>query len=661
MPRTRPSPVPKSTYVAPDTETRMTLGDCHFTRLPLTVRPSEVLPADVHGAIMLDCETSGLHPDDGSRVSVVSVAWLTSDLELTPPHSVSGRENPLHARFRYTSAAFPFGQGAESLDFGKLEWDFLLEWLTHAGAGLVGHNIKFDTLQLAGQSINGYPGTDLTARVLRDTMTSQYEINSTGRLALKMIAAKLWGEDADAEQRALGPHLGTKSDPRYDLVPWEVMHPYAARDVELTAALFNHQEDTFDETTALGGWIGQEHAVNRAISRMELAGLPYPPETSLKAAETLSARIDAIAEDLPFKPTPRGSADYFYETLGIEPSDFTDSGAPSAASPVIKRLATQGIPHAAELAEHNALKSGLSKWYIPFAERAGADRRIRTSLRHTGGTKSGRLSASRINLQAVPKDYALADFPVPTPRQLIAQEVRENYPGWQLWDIDLMQAELRLAALDSGTDSMLEAFAEQRDLHSETAQQLFNASPEDPDWESKRHLAKTANFSLVFRAGPKTFHKMLLNKGTNLPYNEVRNIVYSWKDLYPNFGKAGEREQTLCDLNGYVTLLTGRRRFYLPGENTSSAFNQRIQGSLADMAKLWTIDTDRRLTHLPQAGLDAGIGRAGLLLTVHDSQVLLVPDDDADRIVSEVVQAAADIWNDLFPGVPGGADASRWA
>lgn len=661
MARTRPSPVPVSTYVAPQPETLMTLGDCHFTRLSLDAKPSVVLPHHVEGAIMLDCETSGLHPDDGSRVSVVSVAWLTPEMDSGTNHTPLARPRGTQARFRYTSAAFPFGQGPDCLDLGPHEWEHLTAWLTHAGAGVVGHNIKFDTLQLAGQTINGYPGVDLTRRVLRDTMISQYEITPTGRLALKIIATKLWDEDADAEQRALGPHLGTKADPRYDLIPWPVMHPYAARDVELTAALFNYQEDWFDESTALGGWVGQEHDVNAAIARMELAGVPYPPDTSLEAAKVLTERISTLADGLPFKPTPHGSAAYFYDTLKIKPTDFTETGRPSAAAPVIKRLATLDVPHAAELSEHNALKSGLSKWYIPFAERAGADRRIRSSIRHTGGTKSGRLSASRINLQAVPKDYALMDFPVPTPRQLIAQEVEQNYPGWQLWDIDLQQAELRLAAMDSDVKPMLTALSEKRDLHSETAKQLFKADPSHDDWDSLRHLAKTANFSLIFGAGPKTFHKMLLNKGTQITYTEVRDIVYGWRDLYPGFASSIEREQTQCDLNGYVTLLTGRRRFYLPGEDTRSAMNQKIQGSLADMAKLWTIDTDRRLSDYPKRGLDAGIGRAGLLLTVHDSQVLLLPDGEADQVVAEVVQSAADIWDRLFPGVPGGADASRWA
>lgn len=662
----------KSSVVFPEGTTLDVLGTCKFAQLPLGT-PVQVLPAPevVEGAVMVDCETSGLHPDDGARVSVVSVAFpAPSDCSevFEALRAVSGAPRYHGEPRRYISVAFPFGQGPDDDRHcaSKTEWNQLMNWLSTAGGGLVGHNIRFDLLQLAGRAIPGWRGRDFTERALYDTMVAQFEIEPRKRIALKEVAKRLWGEDQDAEQQALKPYLGRKSDPRYDLVPWDVMYPYARRDVELTAALFEDQQDFFDECTPAAGYVDMEMSVLRALVRMEMAGLPYDVDASLEAAHQLDRAITQLADELPFKPTPAGSRKYFYDPpeqggLGLVPTEFTATGAPSANAAVVRRLAAQDVPYADRLLEYNNLKSANSKWFYPFAQRAGSDRRIRTNFRHTGGTKSGRLSSTRINLQAVPKDYSL-HLPVSTPRQLVAQEVRNAYPGWQLWECDLMQAELRLAAMDAKCEPMLDAIRHGRDLHGETAEQLFGVTPDDDNWDLYRSIAKRGNFSLQFGSGPKTFQTMLRDQaGVDMPFAQVRQIVYDWRDLYPEFGFAIERNMAFCDIHGYVPLIGGRKRWYSDGEDTHSAFNQRIQGSLAYFAKLWTLDTDQRLRYLVDQGRRARIGRAGLILTVHDSQVLLLPEDSAAQVVQSVIDSARDLWAGLFPGVPGGADAERWA
>ena len=660
------------TLTLPEGTTLDRLGSCEFAQLPLGTEVSWLpAPEVVQGAVMVDCETSGLHPDDGARVSVVSAAFpapssYSAVFEGLPvvPGAPKYHEEPR----RYISVAFAFGQGPDEDRYcaTKTDWNRLMTWLQQAGSGLVGHNLRFDLQQLAGRAVPGWRGRDLVERAQYDTMVAQFELEPQKRLALKEIAKSLWGEDQDAEQQALKPYLGRKSDPRFDLVPWEVMYPYARRDVELTAALFEHQQDLFDENTMAGGFVDMEMGVLRALARMELAGLPYDPEASLEAAHQLDEEIARLATDLPFKPTPVGSRNYFFGPpeqggLGLEATERTATGAPSASAAVVKRLAAQEVPHAETLLEYNRLKSANSKWFYPFAQRAGADRRIRTSFRHTGGTKSGRFSASRINLQAVPKDYSL-HLPVATPRQLVAREVQQRYPGWQLWECDLMQAELRLAAMDADCEPMLDALREGRDAHGETATQLFGVEPGDEQWSFYRSIAKRANFSLIFGSGPQTFQTMLRDQaGVDLPFAQVRQIVYDWRDLYPQFGAAIERNMAFCETTGFVPLIGGRKRWYAPGEDKHSSFNQRIQGSLAFFAKLWTLDTDRRLRWLVDYGRQQGVGRAGLVLTVHDSQVLLLPEGQVEELIQSVTDSARELWADLFPAVPGGADAERWA
>ena len=460
-------------------------------------------PSSVIGPVMFDTETDGIHPDDGARVSVISLAFRVED-----------EDQPV-------SVAYPFGQGPDpeakffdklpddeewrgKHDLGQRAWRHLTRWLNSAGAGLVGHNIKFDILQMNGQAVPGYPGVDLTERVLFDTMVMAAEVWPRGPLALKKIATELWGLDADEEQRALAPYLGRKTDPRFDQVPWPVMFEYARRDAELTMMVFEQMATELYESTALGRFLPMEMDVNRALIRMEVAGLPYDPEMSRDFARAIDARMEEIQAQLPFNVKPNDIKKFFFSTepnpsapdptkpgLGLEPIETTPTGQPKMTAPIVDRMAAQGVPYTRELREYNRLKSANSKWYYPFADRAGADGRIRTSFRHTGGTKSGRFSASRINLQAVPKDYAL-QLPVPTPRQVVAAAVRDLPADWGLFDLDLEQAELRVAALYAGCEPMLEHIREGRDSHGETATQLFGVSPGDSDWDMYRSIAKRA-------------------------------------------------------------------------------------------------------------------------------------------------------------------------
>ena len=41
--------------------------------------------------------------------------------------------------------------------------------------------------------------------------------------------------------------------------------------------------------------------------------------------------------------------------------------------------------------------------------------------------------------------------------------------------------------------------------------------------------------------------------------------------------------------------------------------------------------------------------------------VLLLPNEEHESIVETICQSASDIWDEAFPGVPGGADWERWA
>ena len=445
--------------------------------VPAADLPSELPdPSTIEGLVAFDCETSALHPDppECGRVSVVSLAWYDPDLDAI------------------VAGAYPFGQGPEGdrADLGPAQWRTLCRWLAEAGGGLVGHNSKFDIVMMNAGTVGGLGGVDLNDRVAWDTMIAAREMWPQTSAALKSLAVLMFDEDADAEQQALAPYLGPKRDPRYDRVPWEVMRPYAVQDAVLTTRLLHKQWCLVEQGLEGTRYIGQEIEISKALTRMEFAGIPYDPEISRTQGETLQREIDRLSAELPFLPTLPKAKVYFFGSepradLGrgvVEcqcrvPYALTDKGQPSLDAESLDQMVRESVPYAAEYQTIQRYKSAVSKWYSPFADRCGADGRLRTQFRQVasgsgdvGGTKSGRFSAGRINLQAVPKDYAL-HLPVMTPRQVIGAAA-DALDGWSLWELDLAQAELRTAALDAGCTKMLDLIVAGEDTHGATATEL---------------------------------------------------------------------------------------------------------------------------------------------------------------------------------------------
>src|SRR5690625_7075201 len=95
----------------------------------------------------------------------------------------------------------------------------------------------------------------------------------------------------------------------------------------------------------------------------------------------------------------------------------------------------------------------------------GDDGRLRGNVRQNG-TVSGRFSISRVQLQSIPHDFRLDGFEVlegiPTPRGMIGAGVQ---PGYKLWELDLANAELRVAAMMAKCTRMLDLIHQGKDLH----------------------------------------------------------------------------------------------------------------------------------------------------------------------------------------------------
>ena len=602
------------------------------------------------------------------------------------------------------SGAWPFDQGTdgkpEDDGQGSLfdqdqnlpleEWVALREWLTLVGpvCGVVFHNAKFD-IEKMRVGVRRWPGVgiDLLSWLAWDTQNANSLLWPLEPTSLKPTCERLFGAETGDESRVVKSYLQKKKLPagRWDLMPWDIVGKYAEWDARMTLMLMLHQRYVIAEG---GGWWTKPDAwsalerrleTTGVLTRMEWRGLPYDEVGSRLAADEARSRADGLTDTLPFTATDPAAKQYFFgegktskgvDCCNMVPYSVTDKGSPQLTAEILGRMVEEEVPYAGKWAEYKKVSTAASMWYQGYADAVGSDGRLRTCFRQNG-TRSSRFSVERVNLQAIPQNYRLSEFSIldgiPTPRALIANAVKAM-PGWSLYELDLAQAELRVAAMFAECESMLEMIRNGEDLHSYTTKELFKMDEDHPRWGEYRQVGKRGNFSLLFGSGWKTFKGMVSKEvGIRLEDWEADKIVTDWNRLYPEFREAIDRHMRVVERrqakykHGWIDLINGERRWFQQYEEAHKAFNQRVQGNLAQFGIDWMLQTDKYLRSL---GFDEVCtpdgGRAGLLLTIHDSQVLLLPTERGDEIAAQCAQFGKNIWKKTFPGVPGDVDYKRW-
>ena len=604
---------------------------------------------DVEGlTVAVDTETSGLFTDDGATLAVISVAWRTSG----NPGLYNG----------ITGFAFPFDQGRAHEKIGTTQSIFdqiddpnlddvqfyqLLEWL--AKQRLVFHNAKFDLHHLSNGTRH-WQGRDLEPATIWDTMLAQPLLDPLQSVALKATCSRLFGENVAKEaaevQKAL-KRQGTGLTKRFDLLDWDVIKPYATQDAVLTLLLFETQQRRLETDDApLAHLIEREIDLMRVLYKMEKRGIGFDADSTRRNAEILKTKKAEIEATLPFKPTLPAAKGYFYGLkedggLGILPSRLGVSGSPTLDSEQVAKMAKQDVPFAKEFALWGEIKSALEKWYDNWPNLVGKDGRLRTSFRQTK-VVSGRLSVERVQLQAIPHDYQLQTLGVSGVRSFF--KPRE---GYEIWEMDLSQAEIRVATAIAGCTAMRERLERGEDAHDATTKLVFKLEKSDPRWDQYRSIGKRLTFGMLYGAGVRTTREQIqTHAGVDASESEVRQWVSEYRATFPEFVQAARYADQAVQSRGWVKLTTGRLRHWGFEEQSHKAFNAVIQGGVAETMKIAMIEVEKQIPGV-------------LLLQIHDSMVLEVPADEATEIVTRAKQILTDTFGKQF-GIEFRADDKQW-
>ena len=245
---------------------------------------------------------------------------------------------------------------------------------------------------------------------------------------------------------------------------------------------------------------------------------------------------------------------------------------------------------------------------------------------------TGRISIDSPALQTVPKKTRWAK---PLRRAYIAP------PGFVVCNIDYGQGELRIAADLSGDAVMLNAYANDLDLHAVTGAGLAKIDfetfmsykdHEDPllskIYEEKRQAAKGANFGLVYGMGAEGYrdyaeiayrHIMTLEEATTNRdrFFETYKGLIPWHERYKEFAKKyGYTHSPLGRIRHLPLLRSSDKQ--VASKELRRAVNSPVQGCLSDMS-LWATAIMQR------EGLTK---KAPVVMMCHDALVFNLPEDN---------------------------------
>jgi DNA polymerase-1 len=302
------------------------------------------------------------------------------------------------------------------------------------------------------------------------------------------------------------------------------------------------------------------------------------------------------------------------------------TGAASTDQETLEKLAALKHPNASlprkilEYRQIDKLKStyveALPEMVVP---RTG---RVHASFNQTVAA-TGRLSASDPNLQNIPV------------RREQGQAIRQAFlpeEGWVLLMADYSQIELRLLAHFCGDEHLRKAFAEDRDIHSMVAAQIFAVTEADVTSDQRR-MAKTVNFGVIYGMSAAGLSARL-----RIPRDEAEAFIDAYFARYPRVLEYQDRLLRECRKTGYVgTILGRRRRFEGIRPDTSyqqrnaperEAINMEIQGSASDLIKLAMLSIFRKLRE--------GKFKSRMLLQIHDELVFEVPPEELKEVAAMV-------------------------
>ena len=368
------------------------------------------------------------------------------------------------------------------------------------------------------------------------------------------------------------------------------------------------------------------------LAKMEIEGFPLNKEALNIINEKykvilneLTEKIDELAGVKINLSSPKQVADLLFNKLML-PSNKKQSTSIEILNN-IKHLHPI-VPLLIEYRKYSKListyTSGLSDYIFP-------DGKIH-ALFNQALTTTGRLSSSEPNLQNI----SVRD----EEGKLIRKAFFYDEDDLSLLSLDYSQIELRLLSHMANVSLLIKAFNEGKDVHEQTAREIFNIPNNEEVPSNLRRKAKTVNFGIVYGISDWGLAEQL-----SCPIQEAKTIINNFYLVYPEIKTYFDNVIEFANKNNYVTTLFKRRRYILELNSDNyqtrefgkrAAQNAPIQGTAADLIKMAMIKIDEEITKQQL--------KSKLILQIHDELIFKIYPEEKEIMYNLVKSTMENIY-----------------
>lgn len=491
------------------------------------------------------------------------------------------------------------------------------------GKTILGHNLKYDltVLKRHGWELENPLWDTMLAAYILDPGTNSYSLDACAKAEL------------NHEMIPISDLLGKKNKATFDLVDVEKACEYSAEDAWAVWRLRPIYAKRLEATGLKKLYEEIELPLIPVLQRMEETGVSLDEKVLKDISRNINKELEKLTDeiheyaghDFNINSTQQ-LAEVLFEEKNLPPKKKTKSGY-STDNSVLESLAEE-YPIADKLIQYRMLNKLESTYVSALPKLVNPDTgRVHSSFNQTVAS-TGRLSSSNPNLQNIPI------------RTELGRSIRKAFIAGDkdraIMSADYSQIELRLLALMSGDEKLIEAFQKGLDIHRQTAA-MITGKDLDKVTKEERRRAKTINFGLLYGMGQKK-----LSRELGISTDEAKEMIKKYFERFPSIQNYIEGQKREARQKRYCSTIFGRR-LYLKNINNSNqglraeaervAVNMPIQGSAADLIKIAMIDIHEKIREEK---------RIRMILQVHDELVFEVHKDFLDKAETLVRKAMED-------------------
>lgn len=322
--------------------------------------------------------------------------------------------------------------------------------------------------------------------------------------------------------------------------------------------------------------------------------------------------------------SPKQLSHILFEKLSLSLKNHkkTEGGEKSTRESELQKMRNLH-PIIPEILKYRELQKLLSTYIDNLPQMIGADGRLHAELLQAGAA-TGRMASQNPNLQNIPikSEYG---------RRIRSAFVAEK--RFSIVALDYAQIELKIAAILSRDQKLIEIFRRGGDVHAEVAAQVFGVPKALVDKEMRRR-AKVINFGILYGMGVNALRE---NLGTTRA--EAQKFYNDYFSSFSDLAHYLNRVKADAYTKGYTETFFGRRRYfegirssipYIRASAERMAINAPIQGTQADIIK---IAMGRIAAFLEEQKLSDDVR---LLLQVHDELLFEIQEEKVAVCVPKI-------------------------